>query len=95
MRTIQEWFNLFPEPYKTQALNNYHTQSRNRNTPYSKPWDAVDHGFSWSITPEKDNYWYDFYLGLESGRIKLNIPNSGKNIGFGTYDRRFIEFSRK
>jgi len=57
-KTIAEWFEELPEPYKTKALDN--VMSQNSVTLVSSDTslsDALVGAFDWSITPEGFYFW--------------------------------------
>ena len=58
MKTIKEWLEELPEPYRTQAINN--TSEQNSLKLKSSLSDAIYSAFAWSKTPEGLQYWLDF-----------------------------------
>ena len=60
MKTAREWFEMFPEPYRTQALANL------KDDPelYRNAHRALDHNFDWEASPEGEDYWYELYRKL-------------------------------
>ena len=61
-----KFFNEFPEPYRTQAKNNYCEAMRTK-VPES-PLDSLDLGFDWSTSQELDDYWRLFAKTLSDGQ---------------------------
>lgn len=61
MKTAREWFETFPEPYRSQALEN----SRWPDDLYDDALDALALDFVWRHSPQKHKYWTDFYKKLE------------------------------
>ena len=61
-KTIREWLNELPEPYRTQALDNAKSSK-----PYTinavKPnlHNAILGAFVWRDAPQGFNYWQDVY----------------------------------
>lgn len=55
MKTIKEWLQELPEPYKTQALNN--TSSIMANNKVESLSYAIESAFIWTDTPEGHFYW--------------------------------------
>lgn len=58
MKTILEWYQELPEPYRTQAIKNcvdgrgqVEVESRNL---------AISGGFDWWTSPEGGRYWSEF-----------------------------------
>lgn len=58
--TIKEFYNKYPEPYKSQALKNLYPNMANKSV--SDPVDALIVGFFWKLTPEGQGfeYWESF-----------------------------------
>lgn len=59
MKPIREWLNELPEPYRSQAMENYMNAS-NRKVASTALADA----FFWDQTPEGYDYWHDLYNSL-------------------------------
>ena len=55
MKTIREWFNELPEPFRTQALQA--STERRLGYPAGSMANAIDEGFAWTITQQGGNYW--------------------------------------
>lgn len=71
MKTIEQWFNELPEPYRSQALENtlnqygkYGEKKLKVHEPSIK--DALLVGFIWKDTPKEQGYeyWSNFYNTL-------------------------------
>lgn len=69
MKTIREWLEELPEPYRTQAIDNYENPECNmyksEDCTISEPIpknlvDAISEAFIWCDTPEGFNYWVNF-----------------------------------
>ena len=60
-----KFFNEFPEPYRTQAKDNYQDSDNINNIPETAE-DALGGGFSWVDTPEGSNHWAEFCQTLEN-----------------------------
>lgn len=67
-KTIKEWYETLPEPYKSQALKNCF-KNRLTNTRSSLAG-AIMEGLSWSSTPEGGEYWKSLYHKAEKGTIE-------------------------
>ena len=73
-KTILEWLNQLPEPYKSQAIEN----TKNDN-PFSwneivdSLWKAIDVGFLWSSTSQGGDYWFDIKARAANG--EFNTPD--------------------
>lgn len=53
MKTIKQWLEELPEPYRTQALENY------ENNKVQSLSFALINAFEWYDTPEGIEYWAD------------------------------------
>lgn len=62
MKTVTEWFNTLPEPYRSQAFANVVHQNREHELGDYVPRliDAVTMMFRWEISNEGHNYWSNF-----------------------------------
>ena len=54
-KTIEQWFQELPEPYRTKALEN--CKSPNDNEVVETLSTAIAVGFLWQDTPEGEDYW--------------------------------------
>lgn len=64
-KTIKEWLNELPEPYRSQAIENTvdcdHTDKTNfYNYEAESPREAIEIGFVWSYTDQGQMYWENF-----------------------------------
>lgn len=59
--TARQWFETWPEPYRTQALENYRNQPYPPPNWYPSPALALLSAFSWCGTPQGSRYWDGFY----------------------------------
>ena len=59
-KTAKEWFSEFPEPYRTQALENLESQK------FISASDALMFGFDWDENKGDSTYWETFYNQLLS-----------------------------
>ena len=55
MKTVQEWMEELPEPYRTSGLNSMITPDEKFYSMYA----AIHKGVNWSTTPEGNNQWHD------------------------------------
>lgn len=75
-KTIEEWFNELPEPYRTQALNN--TSERSKKLFSKSMADALCTGFIWPDFAG-DDYWDPVFIHYVKG---TPLPNhSIENYG--------------
>lgn len=78
LKTIRDFINEFPEPFKTQALANVKTcqATVREEAPVEilisvpamygqNPFSALIAAFIWSISPEGSEYWVKFASTLE------------------------------
>ncbi len=73
-KTIQEWFNMFPEPYKTQVFmyaNKHNNPEERLSRKAHNAFHALDRGFTWANTQEGHMYWSNLYGKLANGKILL------------------------
>ena len=61
MKTIKQWLEELPEPYRTQALENYDENYLNKIIEIKDCLDALRFAFDWSNTSQGFNYWQSFY----------------------------------
>lgn len=61
-KTIGEWINEFPEPYKTKALNSAYESTLDE--PAGTASLALQHAFEWATSNDGKKYWDDFYFIL-------------------------------
>ena len=57
-KTIREWFETLPEPYRTQAIEN--SLTGNLNAPAENMFIALSCGFKYRRSPQGFDYWKDF-----------------------------------
>lgn len=63
MKTIREWFNSMPEPYRTEALVNCSMEDLDKQKPTLKQ--ALSGSFYWAKTPQGADYWLKFYQSIK------------------------------
>lgn len=63
-KTIKQWLNELPEPYRSQALENTLNQSGEKRLKINQPSikDALSAGFIWKDSPKEQghDYWEKF-----------------------------------
>lgn len=68
MKTIEQWFNELPEPYRSQALENTLNQWGEKilKAPAHSIKLALLTGFTWEDTPKEQGhrYWEKLYYTL-------------------------------
>lgn len=97
MKTIKEWLEELPDGYRELAFAKCFTCEL--NSPISSMHKALWNGVHWGQYPEF-GFWdklHQFYGGcaLELPPLFGKVVKEKNTKGFGTYPRRFIEFSRK
>lgn len=65
-KTIREWLDELPEPYKTQAIENWKNRDvriwdHEPNIKFDSLMDAISDAFEWGNTEQGYAYWADFY----------------------------------
>jgi len=62
-RTRLEWFSMFPEPYRQQAMDNYDENYNgcNGQSLFDAPHEALADGFSPLTSPQGFDYWAKFH----------------------------------
>lgn len=75
-RTRLSWFAMFPEPYRTQAIENYDEDCNGYNgqSLFDDAADALDRGFYWEKSLQGFDYWVKFHDKLERNEITLTVP---------------------
>lgn len=58
-KTIMEWLETLPEPFKSKALDN---ASDNLDAMQPTLSAAIYHGFDWKQSPEGFSFWSDCHL---------------------------------
>lgn len=74
MKTIRQWFEELPEPYREKAIRNMEEQvlTHKHIYPDNKVYDqetALYSGFVWSSTEEGIEYWSDVVRKSNEGRL--------------------------
>jgi hypothetical protein len=69
MKTAKEWFQMLPEPYRTQALEN----SNGLERQYESLPTALFVNFTWIDTPQKGEYWNDIHERSIDGKFDINL----------------------
>lgn len=67
MKTIREWFETFPEPYRSQALG---ITMKDRGQEYlndttETAYEALDGAFTWGAQQQGQEYWQTFFNTLK------------------------------
>lgn len=62
MKTIEEYLNELPQPYKQQALINMEAEEATSLEKDLK--DALQFAFVWKESPEGFDYWDNLYISL-------------------------------
>ena len=86
MKTIKEWFDTLPEPYKSQAIKNT-TDLDAQESSLSR---ALKFAFVWDYTPEDFYYWMDVCNKAEDTSAILEYQISGAWTFVGIYPNVMI-----
>jgi hypothetical protein len=70
-KLAKEWFAHLPEPIRSQAVAN----CRGLDVTYSTLSGCLFANFTWSKTPQCNDYWYDIYTRAEAGEFDQPEPN--------------------
>jgi hypothetical protein len=72
-KTLIEWFEMFPEPYRTQAIENtiQQTGEEKLKETAESAVAATSHCFYWSASPQGARYWVKFSDQLIRNEITL------------------------
>lgn len=62
-RTVMSFIDKFPEPYKTQAIENA-AFNVNSLSEFSAPCEVLKALFRWNSSPQGGDYWADFSKSL-------------------------------
>lgn len=64
-KTVREWLEELPEPYRSQAMDNLvkYPLPKSR-TLFSNIGDALLYGFDWDLTPQGFSYWHRIKHGI-------------------------------
>lgn len=66
MKTIKEWLETLPEPYRTEAIENATNEGSIRfRTKHKSLSEALGSAFTWYFTLQGHDYWVDLYDKLE------------------------------
>lgn len=71
-KTIRQWLETLPEPYRTQALRNAEPVQLQKEA-YDLGHAIID-SCTWNDTPEKGEYWADVAYWAKEGRGQLPTP---------------------
>lgn len=64
-KTVREWLEELPEPYRSQAIENLVKYPLPRSKCFFKKMeDALLHGFDWDLTPQGFSYWHRVKHGI-------------------------------
>jgi hypothetical protein len=72
MKPILEWFELLPEPYRSQAIENYNPEWEKKSVKGingNEVADSLDCGFQFEKTPQGFKYWLAIFNRALSGEF--------------------------
>jgi hypothetical protein len=77
MKTIKEWLETLPEPYRKLALNNLETKPMVFECAISQRatiTEALFDAFYWNESPERADFWFDIHTRAQNGEFdRLDI----------------------
>lgn len=73
MKPIKDWLETLPEPYRTEAFEEYARQPLSHSYQESL-YDALWFGFVWSSSKQGHDYWQDIANRADQG--ELDQPNA-------------------
>ena len=72
-KTAKEWFRQLPEPYRTQAMENWGKSDwEEKNDEFDSLADAIECSFSWCLTQQEHEYWDDIHERARAGEFDIN-----------------------
>lgn len=69
-KTIKEWLETLPEPYRTEALEN--ADKRDLKYPQPSLAEAISASSVWVDTTQGHDYWEDICIRAEAGEFNKN-----------------------
>jgi hypothetical protein len=92
-KTIKEWLETLPEPYRTQALENTKDLAPNRLTEYTSSLpDALFCAFAWGKSPEGNEYWTE--VSIRASKVEFDTTQDAvqdKQVGGSHYKDMAIQ----
>ena len=74
MKPILEWYKDLPEPYRSQAIENY-----DGKIEFSKSQvDAISNGFVWRTTPQGYLHWSRIIIRARRGEFDTDSRTGAK-----------------
>jgi hypothetical protein len=72
-KTLRQWFEMFPEPYRTQAIENtIELEGKARLEMTDKnAVEAINGGFVWKKSSQGHDYWSEFAIKIYRNEITL------------------------
>lgn len=67
MRTVSKWYELLPQPFRGQAIENHKAQAHRSNVAKEAVSleSALEHGFIWGSSKEGIPHWNHVYNSLD------------------------------
>jgi hypothetical protein len=78
-KTLRQWFEMFPEPYRKQAIENtieLEGKAQLEETDKNAV-EAINGGFVWKKSPQGHGYWSEFAFKIYRNEITLTEPSEG------------------
>jgi hypothetical protein len=74
-KSAKEWFNQLPEPYRTQAIENWEkSEMDDKNDLFERIEESID-TFVWRLTPQGADYWANIWSRSMKGEFDTPQPN--------------------
>lgn len=78
MKTIRQWFNTMPEPYRREAFENTPTEHLEYNAQTIGGALAI---FKWRDTPQGFGYWFEVHQLMRSyNNTWLDLEDNGVEV---------------
>jgi hypothetical protein len=74
MKTIKEYLEELPEPWRSQALENYDPKFHPHTKTTSSLESAISWAFDWSESPEGHEYWSTAHDSIIDGKPLVPEP---------------------
>jgi len=85
-RTVREWLNMLPEPYRSEAFKNEIKQP-DKILGYKDLW-YCGNSFDFGKSIQGLHYWWELQMNISNGTITLTEPEAEKEF---VWDERLVE----
>lgn len=88
MRPVLEWYEDLPEPYRSQAIENY-----DGNVEFAGSQEnAIAYGFLWKKTPQGQGFDYWFNISIRARRGEFDTPLTKLHSLIAVLEKRQKQF---